>query len=173
MPVHSTKSVLGQVQVTITWTFMFNVRNLGTCQHSPIRSKAKGSPLLIHGTHNHYLHHLLEQCCCNTFLIFTSICGFNSSSSFVELHMFTYQGIYTQFVVFHVDLKNGSKMKCHFFFFSPISLWDHPKSQNWLFIQLGTGGLMSWGPFVSACRHLALKNKKQSWHWGPILTSMS
>jgi hypothetical protein len=46
-------------------------------------------------------------------------------------------------VVFHVDFKNGSKMKCHFFFFSPISLWDHPKSQNWLFIQLGTGGLMS------------------------------
>ncbi len=81
------------------------------------------------------------------------------SSSFMELHIFTYQWICTQFVVVHVDLKNGSKMKCHFFFLSPppISLWDHPKSQNRLFIQLGTGGLMSWGPFVSTCRHLALQ----------------
>jgi hypothetical protein len=57
-----------------------------------------------------------------------------------------------------VDFKNGSKMKCHFLF-PPISLWNHPKSQNWLFIQLGTGGLMSWGPFVSTCLHLALPKK--------------
>jgi hypothetical protein len=60
-----------------------------------------------------------------------------------------------------VDFKNGSKMKCHFFFPPPISLKDHPKSQNWLFIQLGTGGLMSWGPFVSTCRHLALQKQKK------------
>jgi hypothetical protein len=39
----------------------------------------------------------------------------------MELHIFTYQWICTQFVVVHVDLKNGSKMKCHFFFFLPPS----------------------------------------------------
>jgi hypothetical protein len=73
-------------------TFKFNIQNPNT---PPILSKAKDSPLLVHQTHIHYLHHLLEHCCCNTCLIFTSICGFNyyyssssSLSSFVELHMF-------------------------------------------------------------------------------------
>ncbi len=122
MPVHSTKSVLGQVQVTITWTFMFkafmfNVSNSRTCQHSPIRSKAKGSPhclfiILIFIIYIIFLNTIVAT-------LFYSSSSSYVSSSFMELHIFTYQWICTQFVVVHVDLKNGSKMKGRFFFLPP------------------------------------------------------
>lgn len=122
----------------------------------PYEAKLRAPPLLIHHTHIHYLHHLLEHYCCNTFLFFFFfLCFFFFyGTPYLHLSMNMYPICGSS-----CGLKKWKQNEVTFsFFFAPlISLWDHPKSQNWLFIQLGTGGLVSWGPFVSTCRHLALQ----------------
>lgn len=93
----------------------------------PYEAKLRAPPLLIHHTHIHYLHHLLEHYCCNTFLFFFFfLCFFFFyGTPYLHLSMNMYPICGSS-----CGLKKWKQNEVSLFFFfppPPISLQDHPQ----------------------------------------------